>query len=90
MRINWFLVIFVIVTIVIASASFYKGYRDKEQAAVEAVPGRFEVVEEFKIFDGNHHDNGYIIQDRTTSECYIYLTGHYETAMTPTECKADE
>lgn len=68
------------------------GCDTKKDEARKAATGRFELVSELYLLDGNHNlypNTGSIWKDRSTGKCYLYMfagSGNGGPALTPFEC----
>jgi hypothetical protein len=78
-----FLVIYLIALLVVGCS--------RENINGKNVNGRFDIINEFYLFDGSEYGNkGKILKDRKTGKCYLYVwggSGNGGPAITTIVCK---
>ena len=57
--------------------------------------GRFDIIDKFYVFDGDRYERGWILKDRETGKCYLWIKEYGNSggpSMTGIECidKAEE
>ncbi len=55
----------------------------------ESIKGRFDVLEEFYLYDNKHYETGQVLKDKETGLCYLLIWIGHGKAITGIECPED-